>query len=660
MDFRVNLLSGFRLRVENGPDVTPRWNKARALIAMLALEPSGRLERRVAAERLWSPPSDPLVNLRQLLSATKGHFSESGFEILSAHRSHIAIDPDALTSDLVILERLAASDCPAAVNEGLASIAFHEVLGGVSGTEPALEEWLEDQRAELHRRALLAANSIMCSAFQSGDLAGAGAAASLMLQIEPAAEEAYRVLMRIASARGDRGEAIAHFEACQREMRRLVDVEASPETVTLMEEIRDGRLPAEPGPLQPGIELKPALTRVAAPLQPERVHSRGDRLALLSVRFSAQEKSSAVENGVSEVMQDAITETLSSIGWLFRVVDDTDDDVDVDYHLRGFSRCDDCALRVSLRLVDAATSTLLWADHFDLPHGHSFERADFVGGIVATTIERELLVNEATDVWRKMPEQMGWRNRMMQAVPLIFRLTPASLQEAETLLASVAESAPGNATPIAWLAFVGFLKLGQGAAGDPVPAREELSWLVRRGIELQPDNVLMNAVAGHVASFSEHRYDIGLDYFDRANRINRHSAYPWAFSALTQSYIGNIREAMGRLKTYKKLWPNDPYPHFFNTARCIVGAMAGEHRATVDLAKRTLGENPNFHATYRPLISSLGHLGRVDEAQRYLSDLRKREPDFSLDWFQANYPPLSSEAHVHYVDGFIKAGVPVN
>jgi hypothetical protein len=85
--------------------------------------------------------------------------------------------------------------------------------------------------------------------------------------------------------------------------------------------------------------------------------------------------------------------------------------------------------------------------------------------------------------------------------------------------------------------------------------------------------------------------------------------------------------------------------------------LAGDYERAVQVSLRAIQENPNFHAPYRPLIASLGHMGKIEDARQRLVELRKLEPDFSVGWFRANYPPLPPDHADRYVDGLRKAGV---
>ena len=114
---------------------------------------------------------------------------------------------------------------------------------------------------------------------------------------------------------------------------------------------------------------------------------------------------------------------------------------------------------------------------------------------------------------------------------------------------------------------------------------------------------------------------------------------------------------MARLQRYRELCPLDPYPFYFNTAFTLTYALAGEYQKAVEVGRRVIAENPNYYAAYRPLITSLGRIGQVDEARGLLDKLLINEPQFSIGWFRSKYPPLPDDQLDHYLEGFRQVGV---
>jgi hypothetical protein len=61
---------------------------------------------------------------------------------------------------------------------------------------------------------------------------------------------------------------------------------------------------------------------------------------------------------------------------------------------------------------------------------------------------------------------------------------------------------------------------------------------------------------------------------------------------------------------------------------------------------------------YKPLIASLGHLGRHEEAAPYIQKLLSLEPDFTVERFRKAYPFKRPEDRENYCEGLRLAGIP--
>ena len=62
------------------------------------------------------------------------------------------------------------------------------------------------------------------------------------MELAPWQEQAHQSLMRLLALNGQRGSALAQYEACRRALREELDVESGEETRRLYERIRDGEL----------------------------------------------------------------------------------------------------------------------------------------------------------------------------------------------------------------------------------------------------------------------------------------------------------------------------------------------------------------------------------------------------------------------------------
>ena len=67
---------------------------------------------------------------------------------------------------------------------------------------------------------------------------------------------------------------------------------------------------------------------------------------------------------------------------------------------------------------------------------------------------------------------------------------------------------------------------------------------------------------------------------------------------------------------------------------------------------------PNFQwSRYVMLISSLGHLGQIDEARSVLDELLKHIPDFSAEYALDYSPWMDDDYFAHLMEGMHKAGL---
>ena len=331
--------------------------------------------------------------------------------------------------------------------------------------------------------------------------------------------------------------------------------------------------------------------------------------------------------------------------------------VDGDYVVAGRLLRMGQSLRLVTRLRDHPGGRIVWSAGTDLRTGHTFKRLDRLAAVLAARLDRQILMAEVAKAWQKPPDGLDAHDYVMRAIPLMFQLSKTSLREADLLLRAAEADQPRSSRNQALRAFAALLRIGQQWVSDPSAALEEIDWLTRSAIEYSPIDPIALTLRGHVESFIFHRFDSALDCFARALESNPSEPFCWAFSAVTLSYLGRTQEAMARLQRYRELCPLDPYPFYFNTAFTLTYALAGEYQKAVEVGRRVIAENPNYYAAYRPLITSLGRIGQVDEARGLLDKLLINEPQFSIGWFRSKYPPLPGDQLDHYLEGFRQVGV---
>jgi DNA-binding SARP family transcriptional activator len=140
----MSLFGSFHLEGPNGENLTPRGQKARALLALVALAKRGQRSRIWLCSKLWSdrPAEQAYASLRQALAEIRkalGVYSES---ILGADKFDVSLDLSKVSVDAVEL-RLALTE------KGLqhAEVPQEDFLEGLNVGDEEFEEWLTIERS---------------------------------------------------------------------------------------------------------------------------------------------------------------------------------------------------------------------------------------------------------------------------------------------------------------------------------------------------------------------------------------------------------------------------------------------------------------------------------------------------------------------------------
>lgn len=240
----------------------------------------------------------------------------------------------------------------------------------------------------------------------------------------------------------------------------------------------------------------------------------------------------------------------------------------------------------------------------------------------------------------------------------MYGLERESFEEAGKLLSKAIETDPDNAKAAAWAAYWYVWYVGQGWAKRPAQAIEAAKELALRATKIDPDNAEAMGIYAHICGFLNKDFDAALFHFGRALRMNPNLGFIWALSAATYCYVGEPNTALRHMDRYRDLAPFDPYFRYWENVYTLAYAYKGDYEKAVSVGRRVVSANPKFVNGYKPLIISLGHLGRPDEAAPFIKKLSALEPNFTAAKFGQVYPFRKPEDRERLMQGLVLAGVP--
>jgi len=148
---RVTLFGNFGLCAPDGTKITLSIKRARALLAILCLEPGTACDREKLCTLLWGGRfrAQARASLRQTLLGLKKQLTPFRDDIFDVTRETVAVNPSAIRSDLAELEAELAGGSRA--SELLLAIGNKPLLDGFEFGD-AFTRWRRDCRAQIEQR----------------------------------------------------------------------------------------------------------------------------------------------------------------------------------------------------------------------------------------------------------------------------------------------------------------------------------------------------------------------------------------------------------------------------------------------------------------------------------------------------------------------------
>jgi DNA-binding SARP family transcriptional activator len=254
----LSLLGPFQVTLDGEPATSFESDKVRALLAYLAVEADQPHSRDKLAGLLWPerPDRDARNNLRYALSNLRQAIGDraqsdnrkttSPFLRISRQTIQFNQASDAWI-DTIAFDRL-LKEPKSTIRKLKEAVDLYrgEFLEGffIADSVP-FEEWALLKREQFKRRVLSTLHRLAMVHEKRGEYGRALPYTYRQVELEPWQEQAHRQLMRLLAQNGQRGAALAQYEACRHALTEELDVEPAQETTWLYEQIRDGTL--DPG-----------------------------------------------------------------------------------------------------------------------------------------------------------------------------------------------------------------------------------------------------------------------------------------------------------------------------------------------------------------------------------------------------------------------------
>ncbi len=303
--------------------------------------------------------------------------------------------------------------------------------------------------------------------------------------------------------------------------------------------------------------------------------------------------------------------------------------LNVDYVLRGQILRSDQTLFFTQWLYEAASGSLILQVESECGLGQleGFDR-DILARVIAD-VRLPLQENEIDRIMGKRPKSLSAYELAVRAQVAIHRMDRRNFAHAKRQLEKALELDPGYATAYAWLARYYSIRIGQGWARNPRAEAMEAMRLADIAIELDGENAIALATAGHLHSYLQMRYAEGERLLQRAIEVCPNEPLGWLLLSATLSYTGRADEARENAEYALSLSPLDSCAYTFYVFAALACYCQGDFPQAVTYARQAADLNANYSSIYKILALSLVGLGEIREAREAGAVLRRLEPTYT-------------------------------
>ncbi len=234
--------------------------------------------------QLWGDRSERQArgSLRQALFSLRKALAPLGRDVIRTEDERVVLDHRDLDIDARRAEALAGARTKGQLVE-LQSLYVGPLLDGVDVVDSSFEQWLEPERARLHRMVLDALRGLL--ELHGDDLLEREKTARVIIALDPSCERTHRALIEVLALRGDRAGALQLYETLRGRLRSELAVEPERETEALASRLRRAEAPkitlSSPGGSLAIAELAPSSVS-SRPMQERR------RVVVMHLRPHAQ------------------------------------------------------------------------------------------------------------------------------------------------------------------------------------------------------------------------------------------------------------------------------------------------------------------------------------------------------------------------------------
>jgi TolB-like protein/class 3 adenylate cyclase len=329
----------------------------------------------------------------------------------------------------------------------------------------------------------------------------------------------------------------------------------------------------------------------------------------------------------------------------------------VKYVLEGTVQAAEDRVRVTAKLIDAASRSHVWSEDYDRPPADIFSIQDDVTANIAGRLlgyQGALIEAERNKLRRKPPANLRAFDYYLLAMQVKSGVTREDLGRARSLLDTALELDPELARAYVGLAWLCELEISLGYAVSAAESRECKAASARKAVAIdQYDAEAHLALATYYADNGD--FQGAAAEFEQAESLSPNNADVLLMYGAYLAQLGQPQLAVEKVDRAVRLNPN--FPVWYNRGLRAAYYFAGHFEKALVAARRVESAVANDLA-WEAIV--LAQLGRSEAASEAAAKVLENDPGWSAERRMSDFGAFERETErMLFVEGARKAGLPV-
>jgi TolB-like protein/tetratricopeptide (TPR) repeat protein len=331
------------------------------------------------------------------------------------------------------------------------------------------------------------------------------------------------------------------------------------------------------------------------------------------------------------------------------------EELSVRYVVEGSVRKEGDRVRITAQLNDVATGSHIWAERYDRLLTDVFAVQDEITNAIVAAIEPQIYAAENFHTRCKAPDNLAAWDLVMRALSHYWRVTRQDHLTAQAFLERAIELDPnyGQALSVLVSSHMRAVHLGWEDLATAAPAAERAAL---KAVEVAADDSWAHTALGSVY-FSTRRLEDAIREFELALRLNPNFCMTHGYYALALCYCGRTQEAYEMAQRAIRHSPRDPSLAVYYGVAGYARFVERRYGDAIALARDAIRHRGDLTGAYRLLTVAAAMSGDLELAATALRELRRIQPNISLDWIANQLPWKFDGDREHYLEGFRRAGL---